>query len=146
MATGSISSSFDIVLRGDCTGVTFYAPRSFTLTGITAQNSAALPGTLNITQVTTTNGVAAAAVQMTAIDVGTQGAAAYFTNGAAPGNSQQLAVMTNAQADIPEQTAPEPGVSTVGVYTQLTVTDSAFQLQQITLHCQALGAQAITVT
>ena len=147
MATGSISSTFDIVLRGNLSGgSTFYAPRSFTLPGITAQNGAASAGTLTITSTTTTDNVAAAAVTMTAVAAGTQGAAAYFTNASAPGNSQKLAVMADSQADIPQQTAVTPGTSLTGVYTLITVTDSANQLEQVTLHCQALNAAAITVT
>jgi len=50
MATGRISSSFDIVLSGDLTGpANFTASRSFTLVALEATNTAAGASTLDIT-------------------------------------------------------------------------------------------------
>jgi hypothetical protein len=147
MATGTICSTFDIVLLGDLSGgKTFYAPRGFTLTGLTAQNTAASAGTLTISQVTTTDGSAAVAATMTAVAAGTAGAAAYFTRASAPGAGQALAVLQTSAATIVDQTAAVPGTSTTGVYTQITVTDSANQLNSLIMHCQANDAQTITVS
>lgn len=148
MATASICSTFDILVLGDMnagSGAEFYAPRGFRLIGITAQNTAASAGTLTVTQTTTTDGSAAAGVVMTAIAAGTTGAAAYFTQASAPGAGQSLAVLQTDAAIIPEQTSTTPGSGNVGVYTKITVKDSANQLNSVILHCQARDAQAITV-
>ena len=158
MATCSISGSFDIVLEANQQGTpdfnvakVFTVTRGFSLVGITAYNTNAAAGTLTVTRTTTTNGVAAAGVVMTAIAAGTVGAGAYFTNAAAPGNVQCIAVCSsNAAAGAANCIVPSPqsGNNTAGmptVSTTITVLDSGSNLSKIVLHCVSENPQAITL-
>ena len=156
MATGLISSTFDIQLTADANpdfnvAKSWTVSRGFRLVGITIQNSANAAGTLTVTRTTTSDGVAAAGVVMTALADGTTaGAAPYAVNAAGAGQtgcSQTLPVAAaNAIVPDPVQSGTTLALgSTATVSTVLSVLDSAAQLVTITLHCIAADGEAITV-
>ncbi len=136
MATGAISSTFDITITGsnglnvagDLTGVnTFVAPRDFTIVGVSCNNIAAGATTLNIL-----NGLLECCGTTAAPPVA--GAGVVQTQANAFGATMTVTIVGGANCNVAKGAV-------------VTVTAGAADVTRVILHCVANGlGEAITVS